>query len=144
MATRRANAQWNGGLKGGNGNMAVGSGAFETPFTYESRFEGDTPESNPEELIGAALAGCYSMQLSAMLEADGNTPESVRTEAKVQLRAADEGPYIASIALTSRCRAPGLDSGTFDRTAAAAKEGCLIHRALGAVPEITLDAALEG
>ena len=142
MATRHATAQWNGGLKGGNGEMAVGSGAFETPFTYRSRFE-TGPETNPEELVGAALAGCYSMQLSAMLETGGDTPESVRTQAAVTLRADDSGPHIARIELTTRARVPGVDAGTFESTAAAAKQACLIHRALAGVGEITVDAQLE-
>jgi osmotically inducible protein OsmC len=143
MATRNATAQWNGGLKGGNGQMAAGSGAFDTPFTFRSRFE-TGPETNPEELIGAALAGCYSMQLSAMLEKDGATPESVRTEAEVTLRADDSGPHISRIDLATRARVPGIDDGAFQQTVAAAKEACLIHRALAGVGEITVQAQLEG
>ncbi len=145
MATRNATAQWNGGLKDGNGQMAGGSGAFETPFTFESRFVAeDARGTNPEELIGAALAGCYSMQLSAMLEKDGSTPESVRTEAEVTLRADDSGPHISRIDLATRARVPGIDDGAFQQTVAAAKEACLIHRALAGVGEITVQAQLEG
>lgn len=142
MATRNATAQWNGGLKDGNGEMALGTGTFEAPFTYRSRFE-EGPETNPEELIGAALAGCYSMQLSSMLEKDGAQPESVRTEARVSLRAGDEGPYIERIDLTTRARVPGIDAATLEETAAAAKQGCLVQRALAGVGEITVDATLE-
>jgi lipoyl-dependent peroxiredoxin len=142
MATRTATAQWNGTLKEGNGTMAGGSGGFEMPFTYESRFEGEG--ANPEELIGAALAGCFSMQVSAALAEAGTPVESVRTEAKVQLRMGEEGPYVASIALTARGRVAGLDDAAFKEAAETAKSGCIISRALGGVGEITVDAALEG
>ncbi|MGH2948469.1 MAG: OsmC family peroxiredoxin [Solirubrobacteraceae bacterium] len=142
MATRTATAQWNGTLKEGNGTMAGGSGGFEMPFTYKSRFEGEG--ANPEELIGAALAGCFSMQVSTDLAEAGTPVESVRTEARVQLRMGDEGPYIASIALTARGRVPGLDDAAFKAAAETAKSGCIVSRALAAVGDITVDAALEG
>ena len=143
MATRKASAQWNGGLKGGNGTMALGSGVWEGPFTFRSRFEGDESATNPEELIGAAHAGCYSMQLSAMLEAAGTPAESVRTNAGVELRMGDEGPRIDSIALTTRGRVPNLDDAAFKQAAEVAKSGCIVSRALAGVNEITVDAALE-
>ena len=140
---RTATAVWRGGLKEGDGTMALGSGAWEGPYTYTSRFE-EGPGSNPEELIGAAEAGCFTMQLSAQLEAAGHTPESVRTEARVQIRNVDGNPTITQIALTTTARVPGLDQETFQRTATDAKENCIISRALGSVGEITLDATLEG
>jgi osmotically inducible protein OsmC len=144
MATRKAAAQWSGGLKGGSGSMALGSGVWEGPFSFKSRFEDDEPTAtNPEELIGAAHAGCYSMQLSAMLEAAGTPADSVRTEATVQLRADDPGPRIASIHLSTTGRVPGIDAATFERTAQEAKQECLITRALAAVPEVTLDINFE-
>ncbi len=142
MATRNATAQWNGGLKDGNGEMAVGSGAFDTPFNYRSRFE-SAPETNPEELIGAAHAGCFSMALSAALERDGTPVESVRTEAKVTLRTDEGGPRIAKIELSTRGRVPGIDAATFERAAAAAKDDCLVSKALAGVGEIVVDAKLE-
>jgi lipoyl-dependent peroxiredoxin len=141
MATRTATAQWNGTLKEGNGTMAGGSGGFEMPFTFKSRFEGEG--ANPEELIGAALAGCFSMQVSASLAEAGTPVDSVRTEAKVQLRAGDEGPRIDSIALTTRGKVPDLDDAAFKQAAEEAKNGCIISRALAGVNEITVDAALE-
>jgi lipoyl-dependent peroxiredoxin len=139
---RTATAVWRGGLKEGDGTMALGSGAWEGPYTYTSRFE-EGPGSNPEELIGAAEAGCFTMQLSAQLEAAGHTPESVRTEARVQIRNVDGNPTITQIALTTTARVPGLDEETFQRTATDAKENCIISRTLAAVGEITLDATLE-
>ena len=145
MATRKATAQWSGGLKGGSGSMALGSGVWEGPFSFKSRFEDDEPTAtNPEELIGAAHAGCYSMQLSAMLELAGTPAELVRTNATVELRADDPGPRIASIHLSTTGRVPGIDAATFERTAQEAKQGCLVTRALGAVPEITVEATFEG
>ena len=145
MATRKARAQWSGGLKGGSGEMALGSGVWEGPFSFKSRFEDDEPTAtNPEELIGAAHAGCYSMQLSAMLEAAGTPAESVRTEATVQLRTGDEGPDITSIRLHTTGRVPGIDAATFEKTAQEAKQACLVTRALGAVPDIEIQASFEG
>jgi osmotically inducible protein OsmC len=143
MATRNASAQWNGTLREGNGNMAVGSGAFEGPFTFRSRFEGDSG-TNPEELIGAAIAGCYSMQLGAMLGEAGNPADSVKTEAKVHLRQQDGLPTITQIELVTRVRASGLDDAALQETASAAEQACLVARALGGVGEITVDAKLEG
>ena len=139
---RTATAVWRGDLQGGDGTMALGSGAWEGAYTYKSRFEEGTG-SNPEELIGAAEAGCFTMQLSSQLAQAGHTPESVRTEARVDLRNVDGKPTIASIRLTTTARVPGLDDETFQRSAAEAKEGCIISRALASVPEITLDATLE-
>ena len=144
MATRKASAQWNGGLKGGNGSMALGSGVWEGPFTFRSRFEGDGSATNPEELIGAAHAGCYSMQLSAMLEAAGTPAESVRTEAAVELRMGDEGPRIASITLRTTGRVPGIDAAKFEETAQEAKQACLVTRALAGVDTVTIEPTFEG
>jgi lipoyl-dependent peroxiredoxin len=140
---RTATAEWRGTLKEGDGTMALGSGAWEGPYTYKSRFE-EGPGSNPEELIGAAEAGCFTMQLSANLEAAGHTPDSVRTEARVQIRNVDGNPTITEIALTTRARVPGVDEETFRKSAADAKANCIISRSLAGVGEITLDATLEG
>jgi osmotically inducible protein OsmC len=143
MATRNANAEWSGTLQEGNGKMALGSGTFEGPFTFKSRFE-DAAGTNPEELIGAALAGCYSMQIGAMLGQAGTPAESISTEAKVHLRQQEGLPTITQIDLVMRGRVPGIDDAAFQETAQKAKEACLIHRALAGVGEITLDAKLEG
>ena len=139
MSTRNASAEWRGGLKDGDGTMALGSGAWSGPFSFSTRFE-EEPGTNPEELIGAALAGCYSMQLAAMLEAGGTAPESVETTAAVELRA---GPAIPSIALTTRVRGAGLDDETVQKTALEAKDACLIHNVLAGVDEITLSVSFE-
>ena len=142
MATRNASAKWQGNLVEGNGSMALGSGAWEGPFTFKSRFE-EGQGTNPEELIGAALAGCFTMQVSHMLSEAGHVPDSAQTQAKVQIRNIDGNPTIAQIDLVTRARVPGLDDATFQETAKAAKDGCIISRALAGVGNITLDATLE-
>jgi osmotically inducible protein OsmC len=144
MATRKATAEWQGGLKGGSGNLAVGSGVYDGPYSFKSRFEDDEPTAtNPEEMIGAAHAGCYSMQVASMLEAAGTPADSVRTVATVELRVGDEGAHIRSIHLSTTGRVPGIDGAKFQETAEAAKAECIVTRALAGVGEITLDASLE-
>jgi osmotically inducible protein OsmC len=142
MATRNASARWTGNLKGGEGTMALGSGAFEGAYSFQSRFEEGTG-TNPEELIGAALAGCYSMQLAADLERDGHSPESVDTQGRVHLRIVDDAPTITQIDLVTRARVQGLDDAAFQETVRQAKEHCLVSRALAGVGEINLEATLE-
>jgi osmotically inducible protein OsmC len=142
MATRNASAQWSGNLKEGEGAMALGSGTWEGPFTFKSRFE-DGAGTNPEELIGAAHAGCFTMALSAALSEAGHAPESVRTEAHVHLRNVDGLPTITQVDLVTRGRVPGLDDATFQKTANVAKEQCVVSRALAGVGNVTLDAQLE-
>jgi osmotically inducible protein OsmC len=142
MATRNASAEWRGTLQEGDGRMALGSGAWEGPFTFKTRFEGEGG-TNPEELIGAALAGCYSMQIGAMLGMGGNPADSIRTDAKVHLRQKDDLPTITQIDLVTRARVPGIDDAAFQQTAQDAKQACLVHRALAGVGEITLDAQLQ-
>jgi osmotically inducible protein OsmC len=143
MAARTANAVWEGSVQEGRGQMSLGSGAFEGAYSFKSRFEEGDNGTNPEELIAAAHAGCFSMALSLALGEGGNEPESIQTQAKVTLRNLDGVPTITKVALTTRARVPGLDDEAFQKAAAAAKEGCLVSRALGSVEEITLDAALE-
>jgi osmotically inducible protein OsmC len=142
MPVREANAQWQGGLKGGDGTMAFGSGAFEGAYNFGSRFEEGTG-TNPEELIAAAHAGCYSMALSAELEGAGHTPESVETTAKVKVEPSDQGFSITESALTATATVPGISDEEFQKIAAATKEGCPVSRALGAI-EIKLEAKLSG
>src|SRR3954469_9443304 len=108
MPTRTAHAEWNGPIDSGEGNMAFGSGAFEGPYSFESRME-DGAGTNPEELIGAAHAGCFSMALSLILGQGGNAPESIRTDAKVHFGQEGEGWSIQRIELTTRARVPGMD-----------------------------------
>jgi lipoyl-dependent peroxiredoxin len=141
MPTRNGSAEWRGDLQGGDGTLKVGDHSYEGPYTFKSRFE-EGEGTNPEELIGAANAACYSMQLSAMLAQDGHTVDSVNTVAKVHLRMVDGKPTITLIELETEGKVPGVDDETFQSTAAAAKEACLVSRALAAVPESTLKATL--
>ena len=137
MPTRTSHAEWNGTLKEGKGKMKLGSGAFEGAFSFGSRFEED-PGTNPEELIGAAHAGCFSMFLSALLTDAGFPPKSVTTDAKVHLKA---GPVIAQIDLTTVGDVPGISEAEFLKLAEDAKQGCPVSKALAGV-EIKLSAKL--
>jgi osmotically inducible protein OsmC len=137
MATRQATAKWNGTLKDGDGVMKYG--AFEGPFTFASRFE-DGKGTNPEELVGAAHAGCFSMFLAALISGDNLTPTSVETTASVHL-GDDDGPKITSIDLNCEAVVPGLDEAKFSEYAQTAKEKCPISR-LYAGTEINLTAKL--
>lgn len=137
MSLRSANAVWAGNLKEGSGTLRLGSGLFESKYTFSARFE-EEPGTNPEELIAAAHAACYSMYLSALLSDAGFVPEKVETTAKVQLGA---GPAITKISLFNETVAPGVSADVFAALAAKAKEGCPISKALSAV-EIVLEAGL--
>jgi osmotically inducible protein OsmC len=120
--------------------MEVGKGSYTGPYTFASRFEnGDG--TNPEELIGAAHAGCFSMALSNVLDGAGFTPNSVNTTAEVTLGEDDEGPAITGIKLVTEADVPNIDEETFQQHAEAAKEGCPVSKALAAT-NITLDASL--
>ncbi|MDQ3572933.1 MAG: OsmC family protein [Actinomycetota bacterium] len=143
MAQRSSTAHWDGSLKEGGGTVALGSGAWEGPYTFKSRFE-EGDGTNPEELIAAAHAGCYSMFLSGALGEAGHEPESIDTEARVHLRVSDAGPEIHRIDLVTRGRVPGIDAEEFSKQAQASKEKCPVSKALAAVSEITIDAQLEG
>ena len=138
---RKAQAQWNGGLKDGNGTVKLGSGAYEGRYSFTSRFESGTG-TNPEELIGAAHAGCFSMALAAALERAGHTATKVATTATVHLTKGDAGFSITGIDLVTRGVVPGLSAAEFQKFADDAKSGCIVSRALSAVP-MTLDARLE-
>ena len=142
MPTRTANAQWDGTLTEGRGTMAFGSGAFEGAYSFDSRMQ-EGPGTNPEELIGAAHAGCFSMALSGELANRGGTPESVRTEARVRFDKQGEAWVITRVELTTRVRVSGLDDARFQEAANAAKETCPVSHALAGGPEIVLDAQLE-
>ena len=142
MAIRTATAEWQGDLPSGNGTFSGASGELEGAYSFESRFT-DSGGTNPEELIAAAQASCYSMQLAHMLAEGGTKAESVRTDAKVQILKQDEGFAITRIDLVTVARVPGIDDAGLQETAKAAKAACLVSQALGAVPEITLDVALE-
>lgn len=138
MPARSSSAIWQGTLKEGNGTMSLGSGMFEGPFTRASRFE-DGKGTNPEELIAAAHAGCYSMFLSALLSNNNYTPTRVETTATVHIT---QGPTISLIELVCEAEVPSLTEADFADFAAQAKAGCPVSKALSAVPEITLKATL--
>jgi osmotically inducible protein OsmC len=141
MATRDGTAEWRGDLKSGSGTVSVASGLFEGKYSFSSRFE-EEPGTNPEELIGAAHAACFSMALSNILAEAGHAPESVQTTAKVHLRFVEGAPTITEIDLMTEGRVPGIDQDQFADYAAQAKAGCPVSRALAGVGEITLDATL--
>ncbi len=142
MPKRTANAKWTGSITEGDGTMRLGSGAYEGPYSFTSRFE-DGSGTNPEELIGAAHAGCFSMALSAALTQAGTPPESIETSAEVEIVMKGSDISIPRIALTTRVRVPGIEEDAFQEAAQAAKAGCPVSKALGGVDEITLDATLE-
>ena len=133
---RTATAHWEGDLRSGSGSMRLGSGAYEGPFSFKTRFEG-APGTNPEELLGAAHAGCFSMALSHGLAQAGKPPTSVDTKAVVTL----EGVTITKIELATRGVVPGLSEAEFQTFADDAKANCIVSKALAAVP-ITLQATL--
>ena len=141
MPKRTANARWDGSLQEGRGTMRMASGAYEGPYSFQSRFE-EGDGTNPEELIAAAHAGCFSMALSADLGRAGHEAESVETTATVHLDKLDEGFGITRIELDTRARVPGVDEGEFQRIAEGAKEGCPVSQALAAVGSIELKAEL--
>ena len=141
MPTRNGSAQWRGDLQGGDGTLKVGESSYEGPYSFKSRFE-EGEGTNPEELIAAAQAACYSMQLSAMLAGDGHTPDSVDTTAKVTLRFVEDAPAITKIEMDTVGRVPGIDAGTFEDYAARALEACLVSRALAGVDDITVNPTL--
>ncbi|RFF29148.1 OsmC family protein [Wenzhouxiangella sediminis] len=141
MTVRKANARWQGDLKSGKGHMAFGSGAWEGQYSFSSRFESGTG-SNPEELIAAAHAGCFSMALSNILAEAGHTPDSVETEAKVHLEMGDDGPSIPRIELVTEAVVPGIGQDEFHQHAEAAKKGCPVSKVLAGA-EISLSATLK-
>ena len=140
MAISKASARWNGTLKEGSGTMAGASGFLKALFTFKSRFEGDAKAgTNPEELVGAAHAGCFSMYLSAQLTAAGKPPTSIDTNATVNL---GDGPTITSIELDVSAVVPGIDQKLFDEKVAFTKANCPISKALASVADIKVNAKL--
>lgn len=140
MPIRKANAVWDGDLMKGKGTMALESGAYEGKYSVGSRFDAD-PGTNPEELIGAAHAGCFSMAFAAGLGKAGISPNSIKTEAKVHIDKVGDGWTITKIELSTIADIPGIDEEAFQKHAIEAKRGCPVSRAL-AGPEITLEATL--
>lgn len=141
MAIRTASAEWNGDLKSGGGRMALGSGAWEGPYSFSSRFE-EGNGTNPEELIGAAHAGCFSMALSKLLSDAGHPPESVKTRARVHLETGSGGPAIPKIELSTEAVVPGMSEEDFQTHAETAKKACPVSKVLAGA-HITLQAALK-
>ena len=141
MPVRTADAQWEGPLQSGKGQMRFGSGAFEGAYSFSSRFE-EGAGTNPEELIAAAHAACYAMAFSNILAEHGHAPESVKATARVQLRPVDGAPTIAKITLDVEGKVPDIDEAHFLEHAEEAKAGCPVSRALAGVPEIELNARL--
>lgn len=139
---RTAQARWEGDLRAGRGTVRLGSGAFEGSYSFGTRFE-SAPGTNPEELLGAAHAGCFSMALALGLTKAGKPPRSIDTTASVRLEKSGEGFAITGIDLTTRADAPGLSAADFQRLAEDAKTNCIVSRALAAVP-MTLHATLAG
>jgi osmotically inducible protein OsmC len=141
MATRNGSAEWQGDLRGGSGTLDVGDGAYSGSYSAESRFE-EGEGTNPEELIAAAQAACFSMLLSHLLSEDGHVPDSVHTTAAVQLRSPETGPPIRRIDMRVEGRVPGIDDATFKEYAQRAKADCTVTKALAGVPEIEVEAQL--
>lgn len=139
-AARSANAVWTGGLKDGKGTMRLGSGAYEGAYSFQTRFE-EEPGTNPEELIGAAHAGCFSMALSGALGKAGFTATRIATEARVHLMLGESGAYISKVELHCEAEVPGIDAAAFAEQAEGAKKNCPVSKALAGV-EIVLDAKL--
>jgi osmotically inducible protein OsmC len=141
MPERTSSAVWNGDLQQGQGTMKVGAGAWEGPYSFKSRFE-DGKGTNPEELIAAAHAGCFSMALSAALSKAGHPPTRVATTAKVGLEKGGDGFRIPNIHLTTQAKVAGIDDAAFQKFAEEAKRNCPVSKVLSGA-EITLDAKLE-
>jgi len=140
MADRKANASWSGSLTEGKGTVALGSGLFEGTFSFGTRM-GEEPGTNPEELLGASLAGCYTMALNATLEKSGTPASSVKSEAVVHLGKDDSGFVIKGIDLSVEAAVEGLDDGAFQEIAEKVSQACPISKALAAT-KITLHAKL--
>ncbi len=142
MLRRKGSAEWKGGLKGGTGSLTVGDGLFQGAYSFGSRFE-QGKGTNPEELIGAAHAACFSMALSAALEKAGHEPKRVATTADVELEVGEGGARISTITLRTEAEVPGIDSAAFQEQAEGAKKNCPVSKALAGV-EIRLEARLAG
>jgi osmotically inducible protein OsmC len=141
MPVRKASAVWEGGLKDGKGSMELGSGAFRGAYSFGSRFQ-EASGTNPEELIGAAHAGCFSMAFSGGLERAGHPPKKISTTAKVHIEKVGEGFKITRIELETDAQVPGIDENTFQELARKAKEGCPVSQALAGT-EVVLQAHLQ-
>jgi lipoyl-dependent peroxiredoxin len=142
MTVRESEARWQGTLKAGKGQMRLGSGAFEGAYSYPSRFENGTG-TNPEELIAAAHAGCFSMALAAILDQAGFAATSIHTLVKAHLGLTEAGPTLTHMEIVSVAEVPGIGEDAFGQYAESAKRLCLVSRALAGVSSITLTASLK-
>ena len=142
MGNQIGNAIWHGGLKEGKGNISTASGALNAAYSFGSRFEDDKSGTNPEELIGAAHAGCFTMALSLQLEQAGMKAESLETKSTVTLEKDGDGFTITACQLDLKAKIPGADKAAFDKAAAAAKEGCPVSKLFAGNAKITLNAEL--
>jgi lipoyl-dependent peroxiredoxin len=143
MPTRSAKADWQGEFKRGGGSVSTETGVLDAPYNFSGRFESGTG-TNPEELLAASHASCFTMALSVGLTSNGNPPDSLATEAQVTVAQVEGGFGITKIALSVTGEVPGLDADGFAAAAQAAKDGCPLSKALAAVPEITLETSFEG
>jgi osmotically inducible protein OsmC len=141
MTVRSGSAEWHGNVESGSGTVTVGDGVFEGAYSYDSRF-GEGNGTNPEQLIAAAHASCFTMALSNILSGAGHPPQSLRTTARVQLRNIDGAPTLTRINLDTEGRVLGVDEQQFQAHAEEAKRACPVSRALAGVPEIVLTAKL--
>ncbi len=141
MPTRKAEAQWEGNLAEGKGQLKLGSGAFDGPYSFKSRFEEGQSATNPEELIGAAHAGCFTMALTAQLSRAGIAPTRIHTTAQVKLEKVGDAFSITKIDLATEAEIPGIDDPTFQKHALDAKQNCPVSKALAGT-EIGLTARL--
>src|SRR5260370_39995313 len=141
MPTQKAEAEWKGNLAQGSGRLKVGSGAFDGPYSFKSRFEEGQSATNPEELIGAAHAGCFAMALTAQLSRAGLTPAWIRTVAKVKLEKVGDAFAITRIDLETEAQIPGIDDAAFQKHALDAKQNCPVSKGLAGA-EIHLNAKL--
>jgi lipoyl-dependent peroxiredoxin len=141
MAVRNGSAEWQGDLQSGSGTVTVGDGVFSGAYSFRSRFE-EGDGTNPEQLIAAAHAACFTMALSNILSSAGHTPDSVRTTARVELRNVDGAPTLTRVDLDTEGQVPGIDASQFQGYAEEAKTGCPVSRALAGIPEMALTARL--
>jgi osmotically inducible protein OsmC len=141
MTARNGSAEWRGNVESGSGTVTVGNGVFEGAYSYGSRF-GEEEGTNPEQLIAAAQAACFTMALAGVLAAAGHAPESVRTNARVRLRNIDGAPRLVRLDLDTEGHVPGVDEQQFQRYADEAKAACPVARALAGIPEIVVTAKL--
>jgi len=132
---------WDGKLKDGKGKFTAASGAFQGPYTFKTRFEG-APGTNPEELLAAADAACFSMALSGALEKNGTPATSIETTAACTIEMIDGGPKITKMDLTVKGKVPGIDQATFAKLANETKSGCPVSRALAGIPSFSVSATL--